>query len=190
MLRVMRAPFCQSVIALALVAGCAKDAAYVSAPASPAGYQHPYHVPLSTPGARFGGLPPVVQNAVRSEAGTAEIIDARKEMREGRTFYKISFRDSGNFPPLYVGPDGSVLNPDLTVAVPAPQALNPEVKLADLPLEVRKVIQERPSGAEIACINQETWGDHTVYVVSFKEEAHRPKMYVIADGTVLVQPPK
>ncbi len=184
MARVMRAPLFQAVIGLALAAGCAKDKAYTPAPT--AADRYPYTVPLSTPGARFGALPVAVQNAVRSEAGTAEIIDARKESQDGRTYYKISFRASNTFPPLYVGPDGSVLNPDLTVAVPAPQQLNPEVKLADLPGEVRKVLQDKPFTLEIACINQESWGEHTVYVVSFKEDAHRPKMYLIGDGTVMI----
>ena len=70
--------------------------------------------------------------------------------------------------------------------MPAPQPLNPEVKLSDLPSEVRKLLQDRPLTAEISTINQEMWGEHTVYVVSFKEDAHRPKMYLIADGTVMI----
>jgi hypothetical protein len=89
-----------------------------------------------------------------------------------------------------VGPDGSVLNPDLTVAVPAPQQLNPQVSINDLPVGVRRVIQQRPEASEVASIVQETWGDHTIYVVSFKDEAHHPKMYIVAEGTTLINAPK
>ena len=186
MLRLMKAPFYQAVIVLGLVAGCAKHAAYVQDSAPVAGERSPYSAPLTTPGAKFGALPAAVQNTVRTQVGMAELYDVHKENHEGHIFYKISFSDSNSYPPLLAGQDGSVLNPDLTVAVPAPQPLSPEVKLADLPPEVRKVLQDRPLTSEIACINQQMWGEHTVYVVSFKEDAHRPKMYLIADGTVMI----
>ena len=186
MVQLMKAISYQAVIALALLAGCAKHATHVEEPAPIAGEKSPYTAPLATPGAKFGALPTVVQNTVRCEVGMAEIYDVRKEHHEGVTYYRISMADSNSYPPLLAAPDGSVLNPDLTVAVQAPKPLNPEVKLADLPQEVRKVLQDRPLTAEITVINQETWGEHTVYVVSFKEDAHRPKMYLIADGTVII----
>src|SRR5438552_10968949 len=119
----MRVALFQAALAVALLPGCVLRQATEPAPKPAPGpaYHNPYNTPLSTPGARFAGLPVVVQNTVRSEAGTAEIVDVRKESRQGRVFYKILFRDERNYPPLYVGADGSVLNPDLTVAVPAPQ---------------------------------------------------------------------
>ena len=186
----MKSLFFQAVMAAALLVGCAGRPVTEPTPAPAASSHYPYTHPLSTPGARFGVLPPVVQNTVRSEAGTAEIVDVRKETNEGRVFYKISFRDASNFPPLFVGPDGSVLNPDLTVAVPAPQELSLEVKLSDLPSGVRKVVQERSSAAEIDSVNQENWGNHILYIVSFKDEAQHPKLYIVPDGTVLIQAPK
>jgi hypothetical protein len=182
-------------LAALTLAGCAspasKDPFAATAPAPPPPakkpkYDNPYSIPLSTPGARFGTLPPIVQNTVRSEAGTAEIIDVRKEKNGERVYYKITFRESRNFPPLLVGSDGSVLNPDLTVAVPSPMQVTSEIKLADCPYAVGKSIQEHAGSAEIASINQEHWGDHTVYVVSFKDEAKHSKMYIIADGTMMI----
>jgi hypothetical protein len=182
----MKASFYQATVALALVAGCAKHGTHVQESASVTGEHTPYTAPLTTPGAKFGALPTVVQNTVRCQVGLAQIYDVRKENHEGHIFYKISFSDSNSYPPLLAAADGSVLNPDLTVAVQAPQPLNPEIKLADLPSEVRKVLQERSLAAEIAVINQELWGEHTVYVVSFKEDTHRPKMYLIADGSMMI----
>jgi len=148
----------------------------------------PYTTPLSTPGARFGLLPQVVQNTVRSEAGSAEIIDVRRQISEDTLYYKISFRDYVNFPPLLVGVDGSVLNSDLTVAVPAPQEASLEVKFTDLPPVVKKVIQEKHLASQISSVNLENWGNHTVYVFTYKDEAQpQPqKMYIVADGTLLV----
>jgi len=171
------------------LAGCARPAAWPTE-GHAANPQNPYNNPLSTPGARFGSLPQAVQNTVRSEAGTAEVVDARKELRDGRLFYKISFRDSRTYPPLFVGPDGSVLNPDLTVAVLAPQEPSQDIKLAEIPQAVRKVIQDKRPAAEITLVSQENWGNHTVYIISFKEEAQNPKLHVVADGTVLILAPK
>ena len=156
MLRVMKASCCQAAVALALVAGCAKHATYVQDSAPVAGEKTPYTAPLATAGAKFGALPAAVQNTVRCQVGTTQIYDIRKESHDSRTYYKVSFVDSNSYPALLAAQDGSVLNPDLTVAVQAPQPLNPEIKLADLPQEVRKVLQDRPLTAEIVNINQET----------------------------------
>ena len=188
MLGVMKFCFLNSFLALALLSGCARHHKDASPDAAAAvGSRNPYTTPLSTPGARFGILPAAVQNTVRSEAGTAEIVDARKERANDRVFYKVSFRDSANFPPLFIGADGSVLNPDLTVAVPAPQEMSQDVKLSDMPSAVRKVLQERAPGAEIASSIQENWGNHTVFVITFKDEAQHPKLYIASDGSLLIQ---
>src|SRR5690349_6233309 len=101
--------FFRVLLLLPVLAGCARHRATFTTDAHPPEQPHqpqqnnPYKNPLSTPGARFGTLPLVVQNTVRSEAGTAEIVDARKEISDGRIYYKISFRNSSNFPPLFVG---------------------------------------------------------------------------------------
>jgi hypothetical protein len=142
----------------------------------------PYHKPLTSLGAKFGALPPVVQATVLAEAGAAEIVDAFRDTSSGRVVYKIYFRDPGVFPPLFVAPDGSVLNPDLTVAVSA--VSGNRVKKSDVPPKVMKVIEEHSPLSGYAAINKETWGDRVVYIVSFKDEAHYPKLFITADGTL------
>jgi hypothetical protein len=143
----------------------------------------PYNKPLTSLGAKFGALPPAVQATVLAEAGGADIVDAVRETGSGRVVYKITFREKDIYPPLLVAPDGSVLNPDLTVAVNAIQGIR--VKKADVPASVIKVIDEKGPTSGPSVINKETWGDRTVYIVSFKDEAHYPKMFIAADGTVL-----
>ena len=182
MARVIKVPAVRWVLALMLLAGCARQQA--------TSQRSPYTKPLSTPGALFGELPQVVQNTVRSEAGMAEIVDVTTDKSSGRVVYTIHFRNSTIYPPIIVAADGSVLNPDLTVAVPPPQQSHPEVKFNDLPLAVARVIQDRPLTPEIAGITRENWGDHTVYIFSFKDDIHNPKLYVVANGTVLLQAPK
>jgi hypothetical protein len=162
----------------ALLAGCAT-------PEEPQTAQHrsAYHKPLTSPGAKFGALPPVVQLTVLAQAGTEEVVDAVRDTSSGRVVYKISFRDPEVFPPLYVAPDGSVLNPDLTVAVSAVQGTR--VKTADVPAKVMKAIPERAPTGEVAYISKETWGGRVVYVVTFKDQAHNPKILLGEDGALL-----
>ena|SRR5258706_6445581 len=178
--------FFRVLLLLPVLAGCARHRATFTTDANPPQQNNPYKNPLSTPGARFGTLPQVVQNTVRSEAGTAEIVDARKEISDGRIYYKISFRNTDNYPPLFVGSDGSVLNSDLTVAIPAPQEPSQDVKLSDLPASVKKVLEDRNLMKEIASVSHENWGNHTVYIVSFKEAAHQEKLYIALDGSLLI----
>ena len=147
--------------------------------------QHPtaYNKPLTSPGAKFGLLPPLVQRTVLAEAGPAEVIDAVRDTSTGRVVYKIYFRDNEVYPTMYVAPDGSVLNPDLTVAVSAVHGMR--VKPSDVPASVAKAIPERAPGSEVAYINKETWGGRTVYVVTFKDEAHNSRLLLAEDGTVV-----
>jgi hypothetical protein len=143
----------------------------------------PYHKPLTSPGAKFGALPPLVQRTVLAEAGMEQVVDAVRDTSSGRVVYKVYFRDPEIFPTLYVAPDGSVLNPDLTVAVSAQQGVR--VKLADVPVKVMKAIPKNAPNAEVAYVNKELWGEKPVYVITFKDEAHNPKLLLAADGTVM-----
>lgn len=180
---IFRTPFL-----LGLLAGCASHHAAVQEPARTTEIHYPYNKPLSTPGWKFGALPQAAQNTVRTEAGTAEIADVKQDIVSGHLVYKIYFQDALTFPTLYIGADGSVLYPDLTVAIPAPHE-SPAVKFSDLPLSVAKVLQERAPESEIASIRREYWGDHMVYTVSFKNELRYPKLCIVADGTMLIKAP-
>ncbi len=143
----------------------------------------PYDKPLTSLGAKFGALPPTVQATVLAEAGGADIVDADRETTSGRVVYKITFREPEIYPTLYVAPDGSVLNPDLSVAVAAQHGI--KVKTSELPEKVKKLIEDKGPTEGAASIHKETWGDRTVYIVKFRDEAHYPKMFISSDGTVL-----
>jgi len=184
----MKACFLAS-IALVLACGCAS---HKGSKASQEALKSPYNIPLSTPGARFGSLPAVVQATVLSEAGTAAIYDLFRDISGDppRVVYKIFFVDAVNYPPLWIGGDGSVLNRDLTIAVPGPRDAKVSIPMSELPTTVLKVLQEHPPGAEILNIAREYWGDHQIYIISFKDDLRYGKLYVAADGNVIVQGPK
>jgi hypothetical protein len=170
------------VLVALLVAGCATHNKTQLAE-----HETAYHKPLTSPGAKFGALPAAVQRTVLAEAGAAEVVDAVRDTASGRVVYKIYFRDHDVFPPLFVSPDGSVLNADLTVAVSAIHGTR--IKLAEVPAAVLKVIPEHAPAGDIAFINTETWGGRVVYVVTFKDEAHNPRLLIASDGTLVEEMP-
>jgi hypothetical protein len=133
-----------------------------------------------------------VQNTIRTETGAAEIDSIAKDTSSGRLIYKAFFVSGDVFPPLYIAPDGSVLNPDLTVAVGAAQDETivltgggaSGLRVADLPEPVVSTIDQFAPRTDVAALDKETWGNRVVYIINFKDE-HKPKIYVAADGTVL-----
>ena len=167
------------VLLTGLLAGCATNSDSVKE----AEQKTPYRRPLTSLGAKFGALPPAVQSTVLAEAGSTDITDAIRDTSSGRVVYKIYFRDPNIFPPLFVAPDGSVLNPDLSVAVSARRGTS--LKPSDVPRTVMKVIDEHAPLAGYNSISMEKWGDRTIYVVDFKDPAHNPRMFVAADGTIV-----
>jgi len=174
----MKAHILPVVLLVGLLAGCA-----TKTETQKAEDKTPYHRPLTSLGAKFGALPPAVQSTVLAEAGGAEITDALRDTSSGRVVYKIYFRDPDVFPPLFVAPDGSVLNYDLTVAVSAVRGTR--LKAADVPPSVLKVIEDRGPASGYSTINKEKWGERVVYMVIFKDEAHYPRMFIAEDGTIV-----
>lgn len=193
-LRAMKLRFSGGLALLLLAAGCAHHkAASEPAPSAVVQKGYPYGKPLISLGAKFGALPHPVQDTIRAEAGLAEITEVSKSSTPDGVYYKISFRDAQNFPPLYVAADGSVLNPDLTLAIPAPQDASGSlsagpavsVRVKDLPERVLSTIHERAPGAEIASVKKEVWGEHVVYQVTFNDPESHPAISVAAEGAVL-----
>jgi len=173
----MKLSVLKAVMGLVLIAGCASQP---TTPPKPTEAEYPYTKPLTSPGGKFGLLPLVVQNTVRSQAGASEVIDAVRDTSSGRVVYKIIFKNS---PTLYVAPDGSVLYPDLTVAMTP--LLGVAVKPANVPSHVMNVAMDHAPHGEIAVIYKEHWGDRLVYVFTFKDAAKYPRLDVAEDGTVL-----
>jgi hypothetical protein len=174
----MRTRLFGTILVAVLAAGCATESK-----TDTEAHHTIYTKPLTSPGAKFGALPPTVQRTVLAEAGPAEVVDAVRDTSSGKVVYKIYFRDSEVFPPLFVAPDGSVLNPDLTVAVSAGRGTR--VKLQDVPVKVLKAIPEHAPASEVATIYKETWHGQTIYVVVFKDEAHNPKLLVSSEGNIV-----
>jgi hypothetical protein len=152
-----------------------------------------YHEPLTSVGARFGALPAAVQNSIRAQTGAAEILDIDKEMRTIGPVYRVSYANEILYPPLYVAPDGSIVNPDMTIAVGAVSEQTAITKggaagglhFNDLPSQVARVVEQNGPRSDIVSMDKETWGSRIVYIISYKDETLHPRLYVTTDGTVL-----
>src|SRR5262245_4918101 len=70
-----------------------------------------FHNPLISPGAQFAALPPAVQNSIRAQTGGSDIDHVTKTTNSAGRVYVIYFKEAELYPPLYVAPDGSVLDP-------------------------------------------------------------------------------
>jgi hypothetical protein len=147
-----------------------------------------YQQPLTSPGGVFATLPPAVQNSVRAEAGMAEIASISKEAAPG--VYEIRFRNAGEFPPLYVASDGSVLTSNLTVAVGASKdtiaaSTGSEasgLKMDDLPPNVVLTIRHQAPTAEVDAVSRLVSDNDVFYNVTFKDPANHRKLLIRDDG--------
>jgi hypothetical protein len=152
-----------------------------------------YNQPLTSPGGEFATLPPAVQNSVRAEAGMAEIESVHKNPNGPTAVYEIRFRNAAVYPPLYVAPDGSVLAPDLTVAVGASEdtiaaSIGSEasgVKMDDLPPNVIVTIRHQAPTGEVDSISRVTAEGQVFYSVTFTDPRRHPALMIRDDGHLL-----
>jgi hypothetical protein len=170
----------------AMLCGCAGHH-----PVSTTEYREVYDRPLLSPGAQFAALPPAVQNTIRAEVGGTELLEVFKDTSSSPAVYRVDFENRDLFPPMYIAADGSLLDPDLSVAIAAPKPATPVIaggpvtlSLNDLPPAAVKTIQHAAPDAEVASITKQTKGDQTTYTVTFKDRAH-PALYIGTDGTLL-----
>lgn len=156
-------------------------------------YRARYSNRLISPGAQFAALPPAVQNTIRAQAGSADIAQIDKDTSlEPRVIYRVYFDNSDLFQPLIVAPDGSLLDPDLTVAMGAPMddwsiqtgsgygggAIN------DLPQAAVKTIHHVVPDGLVDTVTRQVLGNQVSYVVTFRNNTHAP-IHIAGDGTIL-----
>lgn len=179
-------------LAVICASGCARQRPAAAILEKPA--EVPYVTPLLSPGTKFASLPPAVQHTIRAETGSAEIEDIVRDTNSVPPLYRIYFVNYAEFPPLYVAPDGSVLNPDLTVAMGASRETvslssggpATDITRSDLPPNVVRSIQREAPQAEVDTITKEKRGDDTVYHITFKGRSHT-SLIVGVDGSVLAR---
>jgi hypothetical protein len=170
---------CLLIVAIAaLVCGCVED--------------HPmsYTEPLTSPGGKFSRLPPAVQNTVRAQSGTVEIADIVRSGTTSAPVYTFYFKNAEVFPPLYVASDGSVLRPDMTVAVGATEETLEAatgsgvsgVRMGDLPPNVVETIRHSAPTAVVSTISRVTSEGEIFYEVMFEDPSRHPMLLIRDNG--------
>jgi hypothetical protein len=151
-----------------------------------------YTRPLVSPGSQFASVPPAVQNTIRAQTGGSAISNITKDASSGSIVYRVDFINPGLLPPLFIAPDGSLLDQHLNVVIPAPADKGNVVTggpaagltLNDLPPAVVKSIQARAPDSQVSAISRDVHGDQTTYFITFKDQMH-PPLHLAADGTPL-----
>jgi hypothetical protein len=160
-------------------------------------YRQQYSKPLLSSGAQFAALPPAVQNTIRAETGSASIEDVVKDTNLTRIIYRVQFQNSNWFEPMLIAADGSLLDPDLLVAIGAPKedatastgSASSGTSLNDLPAAAVKAVQRHAPDAQVDSVIRQVSGTQVIYIVTFKDRAHAP-VQVTADGTITPEPSK
>jgi hypothetical protein len=160
-------------------------------------YRRQYSKPLLSSGAQFAALPPAVQNTIRAEAGSASIEEVIKETNLTRVTYQVHFQNSNWFEPMLIAADGSLLDPDLIVAIGAPKedamastgSASSGTSLNDLPPAAVKAVQRHAPDAQVDSVIRQVSGNQVIYIVTFKDRAHAP-LQVTADGSITPEPAK
>ena len=65
--------------------------------------------PTGAVGTPLSALPEAVQKTVKEQAPNAPIADISREQDNGRTVYKVEFRDQGKNPTIKVAEDGTLV---------------------------------------------------------------------------------
>lgn len=156
---------------------------------------HPisYTEPLTSPGGKYSKLPPAVQNTVRAQAGTVEIADIVRNDTTGSPVYTFYFKNAELFPPLYVASDGSVLRPDMTVAVGAtPETIEAAtgsgvsgLRMSDLPPNVVETIRHSAPTGVVSTISRLTSDGEIFYEVTFENASTHPMLLIRDNGHLI-----
>jgi uncharacterized membrane protein YkoI len=145
---------------------------------------------------KLSELPAAAQTAVKAQAGSAEIEDIDKEIRNGRVVYEVAFKRNGQHTELIVGADGSVLEGGIIKpALPGTKLSNvknplagaQKVSLDEVPRVVRNVIRTQAAGAPVEDIDKGVLNGKTVYEAAFKKDGENIELRVAEDGNIITE---
>jgi uncharacterized membrane protein YkoI len=138
-------------------------------------------------------LPDRVQRAIKDYAKGETLEEVERETKNGQTVYEAEFKRDGLNRRVKFNADGTVV-PETAVGARTESALHrdrePSVALTSLPAAVQKTVKEQQAGREIADIDKEVWNGKAVYEVEFKEKGPNSRVYIAADGSMVVDKDK
>lgn len=145
---------------------------------------YPEYAPPVTPVApkfKLSELPGPAQQTVKKEAAGREIASIEREEWKGHSGYRITFRERGRDPALYVGDDGQLLKP-----TEKPPTLFIGTRFEETPTAVQQTLRRQVGEGEIVKIEKEGRnGQPTTFKVSLKDARGPYEIRVSETGQVL-----
>ncbi|HYE30504.1 MAG TPA: PepSY-like domain-containing protein [Methylomirabilota bacterium] len=141
--------------------------------------------------------PASVQQAIRAQAGAAQIEDLDREVRDGRTVYEAAFKRAGTHTEIVVGEDGTLISPAPTataaaVASTAGGSTNitlqaaTKVAFTSLPSIVQQTVKAQAGASPVEDVDMGTWAGRQVYQVAFKDaQGQHRELFVSQEGVLL-----
>lgn len=145
---------------------------------------YPEYAPPITPVApklKLSELPAPAQQTVKKEAAGREIGSIEREEWKGHTGYRVTFRERGRDPALYVGDNGQLLKP-----TEKPPTLFIGTRFEETPTAVQQTLRRQVGDGEIVKIEKEGRnGQPTTFKVSFKDARGPYEIRVSETGQIL-----
>jgi len=147
----------------------------------------------------FNELPPAVQATVRSKAPEGEVMNIKKETRNGVNVYVVQFRDKQRNPPMEVAEDGMLVKYEAGTAAMGKPGLPEgatkgrmssavENQYSALPLGVQKAIDANAPRAEVVDIRRKERNGTAYYEVEYAGRERKPVLEVGPDGHIYKKP--
>jgi hypothetical protein len=141
---------------------------------------------MGRPIPKLESLPAPVQLAIKKKAGKRHVARVVREKLGDVPAFRVSFREKGRDPVIYVADDGALLSPE--EVRPSLVRTLFGTRFEDTPSEVQTAIRHRIGEGKIVKIEKEKRDEAICYRVEFSTARRQAGMLVIADsGEVLAE---
>lgn len=128
-------------------------------------------------------LPAPVQNTVRKTAGDEQIARIHRDSLEGKSGYRVQFKERGRNPDIFVTEDGTLLQP--REKPPGAKTLYMGTRFEDTPAAVQAALRREVGTDEIVSVDREGSRDTEYYRVRVKtKQGTTYDLRVNADGNI------
>jgi uncharacterized membrane protein YkoI len=128
-------------------------------------------------------LPPHIQEQMRTQTGSARIEDIDRQVRDGRTFYEVGYKDStGKHTELRLEDTGA---PQTAAASGLDSR---KISYSELPVPIRRVVDSQVSGGEVNDVERKVRNGVVTYEIGYKTaggSGPQHELVVDQNGTVL-----
>lgn len=129
-------------------------------------------------------LPSDLQEKIRAQVGGNRVEDIDREVRDGRTFYEVGYKDNGQHREIRIEHNDAA---GTAPAASSSSAISQKISYEQLPENVKRVADSYTQGAEVNDVDRRTKDGRTVYEIGFKRDdgGAQQELLLAEDGQVL-----